>query len=158
MVDILAESPHVRDHIVDLFLRQQIPKSRHNLREPTRWPPMHDHCLPIAVRLRRRPGAIREIRPRIRPQEHRARCGSTLALAAVTRNATTLVDLLPIPHIRTLRIVERLCGKKQMATKKHEKAHDQCARRSRQKPRGESAYSRFTDGLHRQSSSRVATL
>src|ERR1700736_7040192 len=131
---ILTKPPHVRDHIVDLLVRQQIPKRRHNLREPTRWPAMHDHSLPIAVRLRRRPSAVRKVRKRIWPPENRPRHGSTLPLAPVTRDAATLVDLLSIPRIRTIRIVERLCGKKQRTTKKHENPHDQCTSRSRQKP------------------------
>src|SRR5712692_2201841 len=95
VMDILTKPPHVRDHIVDLLVRQQIPKRRHNLREPTRWPAMHDHCLPVAVRLRRRPCAVRKVRKRIWPPENRTRHGSTLPLAPVTRNATTFVDLLP---------------------------------------------------------------
>src|ERR1700736_3385757 len=115
---ILTKPPHVEDHIVDLLVRQQIPKRRHNLRETTRWPAMHDHCLPIAVRLRRRPGTVGKVGERIRPPENGTRHGSTLSLAPVTRNAATLVDLLSIPHIRTFRIVERLCGKKQRATQK----------------------------------------
>src|SRR6202043_1144491 len=121
---ILTKPPHVRDHIVDLLVRQQIPKRRHNLREPTRWSAMHDHCLPIAVRLRRRSGAVRKVRKRIRPPENRTRHGSTLSLAPVTRNAATLVDLLSIPHIRTFRIVERLCGKKYRTTEEHDYPHD----------------------------------
>src|SRR6266403_5012396 len=133
-MDILTKPSHVRDYIVDLLVRQQIAKRRHNLREPTRWPAMHDHCLPIAVGLRRRPGAVRKVRKRIRPRENRARYGSTLPLVPVTRNAATLVDLLSIPHIRTFRIVKRLCGKKQRATKKDDNPHDECTRRSRQKP------------------------
>ena len=95
---------------------------------------MYDHSLPIAVRLGRRPRAVRKVRKRIWPPENRTRHGSTLPLAPVTRDATTLVDFLPIPDIRTFRIVERLRGKKQGATKKHDKPHDKCARRSRQKP------------------------
>src|ERR1700720_1858633 len=142
---ILTKPPHVRDHIVDLLVRQQIPKRRHNLREPTRWPAMHDHCLPIAVGLRGRPGAVCKVRKRIRPPENRTRHRSTLSLPPVTRNAATLVDLLSIPHIRTFRIVERLCGKKQRATKKHHNPHDECTRRPHQKPREESARSRFAD-------------
>src|ERR1700737_4688902 len=127
---ILTKPPHVRDHIVDLLVRQQIPKRRHNLREPTRWPAMHDDCLPIAVRLRRRPSAVRKVRKRIWPSENRTRLGSTLALAPVTGNAAAVVNFLSILHIRTFRIAERLCGKKQRATKKHDKRHDECARRS----------------------------
>src|SRR6202163_3897732 len=142
---ILTKPPHVRDHIVDLLVRQQIPKRRHNLREPTRWPAMHDHCLPIAVGLRRRPGAVCKVRKRIRPPENRTRHRSTLSLAPVTRNAATLVDLFSIPRIRTLRIVERLCGKKQRATKKHDKPHDERTRRPRQSPEEESEHSRFVD-------------
>src|SRR5260370_20209345 len=123
MVDILAESPHVCDYVVDLLVRQQIPKRRHNLRESTRWPAMHDHCLPITVRLGRRPRAVRKVRKRIRPPEKRTRRGSTLPLTPMTGNAAAVVNLLSILHIRTFRIVERLCGKKQRATKKHEKPH-----------------------------------
>jgi hypothetical protein len=95
VVDIFAESPHVRDHIVDLLVRQQIPKRRHNLRESTRWPAMHDHCLPITVRLGRRPRAVRKVRKRIWPPENRTRHGSTLPFAPVTRNAATLATLSP---------------------------------------------------------------
>src|ERR1700680_4266356 len=144
---ILTKPPHVRDHIVDLLVRQQIPKRRHNLREPTRWPAMHDHCLPIAVRLRRRPGAVRKVRKRICPRKNRTRHGSTLPVAPVTRDAATLVDLLSIPHIWIFRIVERLCGKKQRATKKHDNPNDKCTRRSRQKPEEESKRSLFADSL-----------
>src|SRR3984957_18257590 len=122
VVDIFAESPHVRDHIVDLLVRQQIPKRRHNLREPTRWPAVNDHCLPITVWLRRRPGAVRKVRKRIWPLENRTRHGSTLALAPVTGSAAAVVNLLSIVHIRSFRITERLCGKKQRPTKKHDKA------------------------------------
>src|SRR6266478_6864209 len=107
-MSILTKPAHVRDHIVDFLVRQQIPKRRHNLREPTRWPAMHDHSLPIAVRLRRRPGAVRKVRKRIRPPENRTRHRSTFSLAPVTGNAATLVDLLSILHIRTFSIVERL--------------------------------------------------
>src|ERR1700736_5372871 len=99
---ILTKPPHVRDHIVDLLVRQQIPKRRHNLGESTRWPAMHDHCFPIAVRLGRRPSAVRKVRKRIWPPENRTRHGSTLPLAPVTCDAATLVDFLSIPHIRTL--------------------------------------------------------
>src|ERR1700692_3264466 len=123
MVDIFAEAPHVRDYVIDLVVGQQIPKRRHNLGEPPGWPPMDDHGLPIAVRLRRRPGTIRKIGEGIPPLEHRARFRSTLPLAAVARNATTLVDLFPIPHIGTLRIAQGLCGNKQMPAKKHDKTH-----------------------------------
>src|SRR5882672_10178721 len=133
MVDILAESPHVSDHIVDLLVRQQIPKRRHNLRESTRWPAMHDHCLPIAVRLRRRPSAVRKVRKRIWPPENRTRHCSTLPLAPVTGDTAAVVNLLSILDIRTFRIVERLRGKKQRATKKHDKASDECPPRSCQK-------------------------
>src|SRR5580704_2286821 len=126
-MDVLAESPHERDHIVDLLFRQQIPKRRHNLGEPARWPAMHDHSLPIAVRLRRRPSAVRKVRKRICPLENRILHGSTLPLAPVTGNAAALVDLLSVLHIRTFRIVERLRGKKQRASKKH-KRHDERAR------------------------------
>src|SRR6202790_5696575 len=142
---ILTKPPHVRDCIVDLLVRQQIPKRRHNLREPTRWRAMHDHCLPIAVGLRRRPGAVGKVRKRIRPLENRTRHGSTLSLAPVTRNAATLIDPLSIPHIRTCRIVERLCGKKKRATKRHDKQQDERTRRPRQSPEEESAHSRFVD-------------
>src|SRR5882672_2651722 len=138
-MDILTKPPHVGHHIVDLLVRQQIAKRRHNLREPTRWPAMHDHCFPIAVRLRRRPGAVRKVRKRIWPRENCTRHGSTIALAPVTGNAAAVVNLLSILHIWTLRIVERLCGKKQRTTRKHNKPHDECSRRSRQKPQGESA-------------------
>src|SRR6202049_3146350 len=133
-MDILAKAAHVRDHIVDLRVRQQIPKRRHNLREPTRWPAMHDHCLPIAVRLRRRPSAVRKVRKRIWPPENRTRHGSTLPLAPVTRDAATLVEFLSILHIRTFRIVERLRGKKQRATKKHDNPNDKYTRRPNQRP------------------------
>src|ERR1700733_6720350 len=111
MMNIFAESAHVRDYVIDLLVAQQIPKRRHNLREPTRWPAMHYHGLPIAVRLRRGPGAVREIRKRVGPLEHCVRFGSTLPLDSVTRNASAFVDLLPILHIGGLRIVERLRGK-----------------------------------------------
>src|ERR1700732_4048603 len=119
---ILTKPPHVRDHIVDLLVRQQIPKRRHNLREPTRWPAMHDHCLPIAVRLRRRPSAVRKIRKRIWPPENRTRYGSTLPLAPVTGNAAAVVNLvllLPDPIFRNggARI-----GKKKRAAKEAQKA------------------------------------
>src|SRR5260370_15039531 len=106
---------------------------------------MHYHCLPIAVGLRRRPGAVGKVWKRIRPLENRTRHGSTLSLAPVTRNAATLADPLSIPHIRTCRIVERLCGNKQRATKKHDKPHDERTRRPRQGPEEESAQSRFVD-------------
>src|SRR6202042_155051 len=112
VVDILAESPHMGDHVVDLLVCQQIPKCGHNLREAPRWAAMHNHRLPIAVGLRRRASAVRKVRKRIGPCENRTRHGSTLALAAVTRNAAALVDLLSMLHIRTFRVVERLCGKK----------------------------------------------
>ncbi len=137
-MDIVAESPHVGDHIVNLLVRQQIPKRRHNLREPTRWPAMHDHCLPVAVGLRRRPSAVRKVRKRICPRKNRTRRGSTLPFAPVTRDAATLVDFLSIPHIWTVRIVERLCGKKQRGAKKHDNPNDKCTRRSRQRPVEES--------------------
>src|ERR1700692_50956 len=108
---------------------------------------MHDHGLPIAVRLRRSPGTIRKIGEGIRPLEHRARFRSTLPLAAVTRNATTLVDLLPVSHIRTLGIAQRLRGKKQMPAKKHDKAHCHYARRSLQNCRRKFAHPRFENGI-----------
>src|SRR5216684_3531738 len=74
-------------------------------------------------------------------------CESALPFAPVTRDAATLVDLLSIPHIRTFRIVERLCGEKQRATKRHDNPNDKCARRSRQKPEEVSKQSRFADGI-----------
>src|SRR5258708_18769639 len=136
MVDILAESPHVCDYVVDLLVRQQIPKCRHNLRESTRWPAMYNHCFPIAVGFGRRPRAVRKVWKRIWPPENSSLHGSTLSLAPVTRDAATLVDLLSISHIRTLRIVQRLCGKKQRATQKRD--NDEYTCRS-QKPQDESA-------------------
>src|SRR5712692_2992563 len=108
---------------------------------------MHDHCLPVTVRLRRRPRAVRKVRKHIWPPENRTRHGSALPFAPVTRDAATLVDLLSIPHIRTFRIVERLCGEKQRATKRHDNPNDKCARRSRQKPEEVSKQSRFADGI-----------
>jgi hypothetical protein len=136
---ILTKPPHVRDYIVDLQVRQKIPERRHNLREPTRWPAMHDHCLPIAVWLRRGRSAVREIRKSIWPLEDRTRHGSTLPFAPVAGDAAAVVDVLSILRIRLFRIVERLRGKKQRETNKHDKAQDECARRSRQKPCGKPA-------------------
>src|SRR5580692_1168241 len=101
---------------------------------------MHDHCLPITVRFGRRPRAVRKVRKRIWPPENRTCHGSTLPFAPVTGNTAAVVNLLSMLHIRTFRIVERLCEKKQRATKKHDKPHDKCARRYRQKPKGESAH------------------
>src|ERR1700745_878662 len=98
---------------------------------------MHDHCLPIAVRLGRRPCAVRKVRKRIWPPENCFRLGSTLSFAPVTRNAATLIDLLSIPHIRAFRIVERLCENRQRSTKEHDKPYDENTRRP-QKPWDES--------------------
>ena len=67
-------------------------------------------------------------------------------LAPVARNAPALIGCLSIPDIRTFRIVERLCGEKQR-TKKHDNPHDECARPSRSKPKGESKQSRSADGI-----------
>src|ERR1700722_7141010 len=134
MVDIFAESPHVRDQVVDLLVRKEVPKRRHNLRETMRWPAMDDHCLPIAVRFRRRSGAVRKIRKRIWPSENRTRYGSTLAIVSVAGNASAVVNLLSILHIGTVRIVERLRGKQQRVTKTDDKPQDERGRRSRQKP------------------------
>src|SRR5580693_10435302 len=100
---------------------------------------MHDHGLPITVWIGRRPRAVRKVRKRIWPHENRTRHGSTLPLAPVTGNAAAVVNLLSIVHIRIFRIMERLCGKKQRPTKKHDKAQDEWARRSGQKPEEESA-------------------
>src|ERR1700676_2247108 len=81
---------------------------------------MDDHCLPVAVGLRRRPSAVRKVRKRICPRKNRTLHGSTVPFAPVTRDAATLVDFLSIPHIWSFRIVERLCGKKQRGTKKYD--------------------------------------
>src|SRR3984893_7302588 len=150
MVNVFAQSPHVRHYVIDLVVGQQIPEGRHNLREPTGWPSVHDHSLPVAVWLRRSSGAIREIWKRIWSLEHCARLGSTLPVAAVTRNATALIDLLAIFHIRGLRIAQRLCRKKEMPTKKHDHAHYHCARQCLQNPRGESAHARFAAEIQHQ--------
>src|ERR1700722_19487609 len=112
MMGVLTKSPHVRDDIVDLIVRQKVPKRRHNLREPTRWPAMHNHCLPVAVRFRRRPGAVRKVRKGIWPFENRTRRGSTLSIGSMTGNAATFVYLLSIRDIRTFRVVQRLSGNK----------------------------------------------
>src|SRR6202162_6401945 len=147
MVGILTKPTHVRDHIVDLLVRQQIRKRRHNLREPTRWPAMHDHCLPVAVRLRSGPCTVRKVRKRVWPRKNRTRHGCTLPFAPVTRDAATLVDLLSIPRTRTFRVVERLCGKQQRATKKHDNPNDVYTRQSHQKPEEESKHSRFAHSV-----------
>src|SRR5207237_3083005 len=88
-----------------------------------------------------------KVRKRIWPVENRTRHGSTLSLTPVARYAATLVDFLSIPHIRIFRIAERLRRKKQRSTKKHDNPHDECTRRSRQKPEEECAHSRFADGI-----------
>src|ERR1700692_3762755 len=117
---------------------------------------MHDRGLPIATRLGCRPGAIREIRKCILfPKEYCAGLGSSRAVAAVTGNATTLVDLLPILRVRRLGVVEHLCGKKRRATKKYYQERDEYARRFREKPCG-AEHSRFVDGIQRQTSFVVA--
>jgi len=110
----------------------------------------HARSLPSSCRwLRRRPSAVRKVRKRICPRKNRTRRGSTLPFAPVTRDAAALVDFLSIPHIWTVRIVERLCGKKQRAAKKHDNPNDKCTRRSRQRPEEESKYSRFADRIQR---------
>src|SRR5258708_40064707 len=92
------------------------------------------------------------------PVKERSSRASNFPLPSLTGNAANFVDLLPIAPIRTLRIVERLCGKKQMVAKKDYKAHHQRARRSRRKPRGECVHTRFADGVHRQTSFRIYSL
>src|SRR5258708_34725814 len=102
-----------------------------------------------------RPRAVSKSRNRRGPAEICPRHGSTLSFAPVTRNAATLVDLLSIPDIRTFRIGERLCEKRQRATKKHDKPYDEYTRRP-QKPWDESAHRRFADGIHTPDSSSAA--
>src|SRR6202011_635413 len=130
MVDILAKSPHIRHHIVDLVIGQKIPECRHDLREPTRRPAMDDGRLPVTIRLRRRAGAIGEVRKRIRPQKYCARHRSTLPVAPMTRKAASVVDLPPVPHIRALRVMERLRRQKKCAhTDKCKYAQDDASTR-----------------------------
>ncbi len=87
---------------------------------------MEDHRLPRGVRLGRRLVTPGEVREGVGAGEDRHALRSAFALAAMTRNASALVDELPVLWVRALRIVDGLRGNMQSSrADKRDEADDQ---------------------------------
>src|ERR1700751_1384179 len=108
VVDVPAEGAGIGDDIVDLFVREEVAKGGHDLREAESAATVHDDSFVRDIGFRSGLVAAGEVWPSIRADESSARIRCALSIGTVAGDASVVVDDLAVLGVRTAGVVEHL--------------------------------------------------